>query len=491
MLGGPGLKGRLARQQFAAFARSSRSMSSFRPQISRFPVRHGKILGGNTTWRPPIPSIALPAARFNSTSSTPNQTTPETQQTTELDIANLDISDIPERIGYLKSLGLDFGWGPSSMVEYLMEHIHIWSGLPWLGSIVATGIVIRFAMLPLFCRSADASARISNSKHILTPLRNNMLSAMQSNNQVEGQKWRAEIAKVNAQLGIKSSRVFIPMFLQVPFGYGCFRVIRGMSELPVPGLAMEKFAWVNDLTVPDPYFLLPVITSAFLFLSLKRGGEFGTMDQSQEKMRKFMMFGLPTFQFLFLVFFPAAVQMYFLSTGLFGLTQAYLLSSNTFRNAAGITIPQKQNLVQSPSSGGVDTGRTLRLLTEAIEREKVNVNEANKAAATNNEQTLSFIDRAINSIKESKNELAKETTQKVQEMSGRGPKKNPDGTLAEPPRLSDKDRKLAEDYEKRRKEEEEWKREERNHARREAHLKALENQREKAKKAIKNPKVKQ
>lgn len=145
----------------------------------------------------------------------------------------------------------------------------MWSGLPWLGSIVATGVLIRFAILPLFFRSADASTRISNNKHIITPVRAKMMSAAQSKNQVEIQKYRADLAKLNSELGIKSSNVFIPMVLQIPFGYGCYRVVNGMARLPVPGLAAEQFAWIKDLTVADPFFILPLLTSGFLFMSLR------------------------------------------------------------------------------------------------------------------------------------------------------------------------------------------------------------------------------
>jgi YidC/Oxa1 family membrane protein insertase len=98
---------------------------------------------------------------------------------------------------------------------------------------------------------------------------------------------------------------------------------------------------------------------------------------------------------------------------------------------------------------------------------------------------ISFIDRALNNLKEAKENIKRETTEKLDAVRGQAPVKNADGTIAEPPRLGEKDLKLAADYERRRKEEEDWKREERNHARREAHLKALELEREKARSAFK------
>ncbi|KAL4927766.1 membrane insertase OXA1 [Aspergillus undulatus] len=490
MLAGPGLKGRIAQQQFAAFAQSSRSMSSFRPQTSRFPVQQGRILGGNTTWRASVPSIAFAGARFNSTSSpTPGTFVPETPQSTEWDLSQVDITNIPEHIGYLKDLGLDYGWGPSAMMEFLIEHIHIYSGLPWLGSIIATGLIVRSALLPFFFRSVNSTTKLANTSHITAPIKEEMFAANKAGNLIEAQRKRAEWSQKNRDLGIKTEDMFIPMLLQIPLGYGCYRTINGMSHLPVPGLASEHFAWITDLTVCDPYFIIPIATSLFLHLSLRKGGEFGNMNQASQTVRKALMYGLPFFQFIFFGFMPAALQLYFLTTTIFALGQTYALSSNAFRKMVGIETIIRFNQTPASTSGGPDASRALRMITEAMERENAKIKEATKnvpGAGTGDGQQISFIDRAINNIKDTGKSISKEAQEKMQEMSGKGPAKNADGTLAEPPRLSEKDRKLAESYEKRRKEEEEWKREERNHARRGAYMKQMEQQREKAKSSFRN-----
>lgn len=205
-----------------------------------------------------------------------------------------------------------------------------------------------------------------------------------------------------------------------------------------------------------------------------------------EAMRKGMTYGFPAVSFLFFWSLPAGLQTYFLVTTLFGVGQTYLFQSHAFRRALGITIANP-NAAQS-AAAGVDPSRALRMVTENLEREQAKLAETEKPAAP--QQNLSFIDRAINNVKENKNSITKEASEKMQEIRGSGPKKNADGTEVEQ-RLSDKDRRLAGDYEKRRKEEEEWKREERNHERRQAHMKQLEKQREQAKSAVKNPRMKQ
>ncbi|KAL4886296.1 60Kd inner membrane protein-domain-containing protein [Aspergillus karnatakaensis] len=485
MFGGPAMKGRIAQQQFAAFAKSNRSMSSFRPQISRLPVRNGKNLSGRSLWKPMVPSIAV-AARFNSTSPTPPplenaDVTSSTPAQNSLDWDLFDLSSVPETIGYLKTIGLDYGYGPSAMVQWLMEHFHIWGGLPWLGSIAATGFLIRFAMLPMFMRSADTGARINNSKHLTAPLRQQMIQAAQQGNNIRAQEVKAELSKVQTELGIKPVWAFLPLFVQIPFGYGCYRVINGMTTLPVPSLAAEKFLWISDFTVPDPYFLLPILTSVFLHVSLKKGGEMGPQDPKMVGMRKMLVYGMPAVQLIFMCFFPAATQFYFMNTGFFGLCQALMFSSPSFRRATGMTQLIDPNKLPASGASGAPDSRSLRLLTEIAEREKAQQASPEKPS---NDPKTSFIDRTINSIKESKDSITKDATEKIDEMRGAGPKKNADGTVIEE-RLSEKDRKLAEDYEKRRKEEDDWKREERNHARREAHQKRMAQERENARRALK------
>lgn len=184
------------------------------------------------------------------------------------DLSALDITQLPEKVGYLKDLGLDYGWGPSALIEWIIEHIHIWTGLPWWASIVGTGLLIRLALLKPMMGASDTAAKIQNLKHITNPLRLSMMHHARSQNTLELMKARAELQALHDKHGIKPWKSFIPM-AQIPLGYGCFRVVRGMATLPVPGLASESVAWLKDLTVSDPYFILPAATAGFMYLSFR------------------------------------------------------------------------------------------------------------------------------------------------------------------------------------------------------------------------------
>lgn len=180
----------------------------------------------------------------------------------------LDIEKIPEHIGYLKDLGLDFGWGPSSAIEYVIEHIHVWTGLPWWASIIGTAVLVRLALLKPMISASDLSAKLRKLKPVTDDIRLRMTCFARTRNTIELAKAKAELQDLYREHNVKQWKAIVPL-LQIPLGYGCFRVVRGMASLPVPGLTTESVSWLTDLTAPDPYFILPVATSAFLYFSLK------------------------------------------------------------------------------------------------------------------------------------------------------------------------------------------------------------------------------
>jgi YidC/Oxa1 family membrane protein insertase len=216
---------------------------------------------------------------------------------------------------------------------------------------------------------------------------------------------------------------------------------------------------------------------------------------SSTAMGKMMLYGLPASTFLFMAWWPSALQLYFATTGLFALGQSYLLNSPGFRRWAGVApLPTGPQLIPGggPSGQGSEGDRRIRLLEDYIKAEAKKAGreqfKASPTAALKN--PVSFIDKVVDSVKANMSKVQKEMSEKVNEVAGQAPTINADGTPAPPPRLSKSDLQRAESYQKRREEEEEYKREERNHARREAYLRALEEQKEKAARSFRSTKVK-
>lgn len=242
-------------------------MSSFRPQTSGVPARYGRLnqsLAGTRSWRPTSALPTISSARFNSSSSASKATS------TDFSDLSVDINSIPERIGYLKDIGLDYGWGPSSLMQFCMEHLHVWTGLPWWASIVCTGLLIRAALLLPMLGAADTSTRLNNIKPILDPLRTQLTQAMRDGNTAHAQQVKMDMSRVQEQHGVKPYKSFIPL-IQVPLGFGTYRVVNGMCHLPVPELTQETVGWIRDLSVADPTYIIPACSALFLYLALKVG----------------------------------------------------------------------------------------------------------------------------------------------------------------------------------------------------------------------------
>ncbi|KAF7720187.1 Uncharacterized protein PECH_008590 [Penicillium ucsense] len=481
-LGGPSKAAATMRQRLAIQPRSIRSISTLRPK--RFPGHRGQLnltSSVNSSWRYTALAAGPAAVRFNSTTPTPSPA-PVAESTTPIDPSDVgfDISQLSEKIGYLKELGLDYGWGPSSMLQYVIEHIHIYTGLPWWASIVSAAVLVRLALFKPTMAASDTGARTHNARAIIDPIRHEMMKARMDGQTHQMQIKQAELKEIQNAHGIKPMKAFIPM-LQIPLGYGIFRVVRGMTALPVPGLLSESALWLNDLTVADPYYLIPVINASCLYFTLKRGGETGTMDILQTSAGKALLIGLPSVSFAFMAFQPGALQLYFLSTGLLGLAQAFIINNNAFRNAMGMAIPKRA----TPAQNLTNLEQLQARLAELQKNPEKFRQQGVEASAPASDASVSTIDRVQKNISTWSNKARQEVSEKWGEVKG-NTTKNADGSVAAKPRLSAEAQRAAERYEQEAQAREAALREERNHARRAAHMRALAAEREKAQNMSKN-----
>lgn len=177
---------------------------------------------------------------------------------------------MPEHIGYLKELGLDYGFGPTSVVEWTLEHIHILTGTPWWVSIGLAAMVWRIVLVRPSLDAAENASRMAAIKDITAPIQQQMFEANRNGNTAELMVQRQELSRIYKRADINLYKTFMPV-LQIPIGYATWKLLRAMSLLPVPGLLDGGILWFYNLTIPDPFFILPIITSGILHVVLKVG----------------------------------------------------------------------------------------------------------------------------------------------------------------------------------------------------------------------------
>ncbi len=170
-----------------------------------------------------------------------------------------------DHAGQLKELGLDYGIGMTSVFEKVIETIYLTTGIGWAGSIVASGIVVRFVTFYFQAQSSDRMAAMAALKPVTAPIQAKMEEAIR-----KGDRALADLYRQQQQVimrphvgGFMSMGGF--MMIQAYIGFCAFRFLRAMGELPVPGMNQDGFLWFVDLTTRDPYYVLPVATASIMY----------------------------------------------------------------------------------------------------------------------------------------------------------------------------------------------------------------------------------
>ncbi|KAK5694594.1 hypothetical protein LTR97_009184 [Elasticomyces elasticus] len=256
----------------------------------------------------------------------------------DIDLFAYDISEIPEKIGYLHEIGLNWWYGPTSTLEYILEHIHIYSGMPWWGSMAATAVLVRCVLFPFYLRSSDSMARQAALVSITKPIQDLMTQAQRNKDTQAMQMHWLQLAAVRKRAGIKLTSQFAPMILQGILGFCGFKLIRAMAALPVPAFRDGGFLWLTDLTVPDPYGLLPICMAGAIHLLVRLGGESGAAPAGAMPagMQTFMLYGMPGIVMLIMAWQPGALVWWFTVNGALGMCQALALQRAGVRRFFGL-----------------------------------------------------------------------------------------------------------------------------------------------------------
>lgn len=172
--------------------------------------------------------------------------------------------------GNLKDLGIDYGWGPSSLFSNLLELTYLNTDFGWGGTIITSALLLRLFMFVAFQRpGSDAMAKIAAMNPVLQPLMNEMEAAKKAGDDQKYELLKMKQASIMRDSGTSVFKGIGTSVAQMVFGFGAFRSIRGMRDLPVPGLETDGFLWFSDLTVSDPFYVLPAATGGLMYFVLK------------------------------------------------------------------------------------------------------------------------------------------------------------------------------------------------------------------------------
>ncbi|XP_047741009.1 membrane protein insertase YidC isoform X2 [Hyalella azteca] len=244
----------------------------------------------------------------------------------------------------LTSLGLG-GWGPVGLMQQFIELIHVHCGLPWWGAIAAVTVAFRLLMSPLVLMAQRNAAQLHNVSPQMQVLQMKITEARESGDQLQVSRYTNELMVFMKEKNVNPLKSMIVPIAQAPIFISMFVGLRRCAALPVASFTTGGLWWFSDLTVADPYYILPILTSITMYATINIGTEVGRVQASGDSSR--IMFAVLEFMPLamlpFMIKFPAAVLCYWMSSNLVSLGQAGLLRVPAVRNFCKIPQMNKYN----------------------------------------------------------------------------------------------------------------------------------------------------
>lgn len=180
------------------------------------------------------------------------------------------IPPLPLHYGDLAALDL-VHYTPAGFFAWLLEVTQVSTGLPWWGAIMITTIGARIFVLPFVIRGMRASGRLAPIQPKLTELRQKMNDAKIKQDNLQFSVSVQKQHQLMKEAGVNPFDTVLMSVAQLTVQFGFFIGLRAMCQLPVEQLKYGGLGYLMDLTLPDPYYITPIICTALVNLQLTVG----------------------------------------------------------------------------------------------------------------------------------------------------------------------------------------------------------------------------
>jgi len=209
-------------------------------------------------------------------------------------------------------MGLTVNYGIFTVLSaplfWLLSKIHILVG-NWGWAIVLLTILIKGAFFKLTETQYRSMARMRKLQPRIEKLKERYGEDRQAMSQAMMQMYKEE--KVNPLGGC------LPVLIQIPFFIALYWVLLESVELRQAPFIL----WINNLSVRDPYFILPALNAIFMITTQRLTPMVG-MDPMQRK----MMQAMPVVFAVMFAFFPAGLVLYWATNAGLSLAQQWYIT---------------------------------------------------------------------------------------------------------------------------------------------------------------------
>ncbi|WP_315323465.1 YidC/Oxa1 family membrane protein insertase [Fusobacterium pseudoperiodonticum] len=173
-------------------------------------------------------------------------------------------------------------------------------------SIIIVTILIKIALLPLTLKQDKSMKEMKKLQPEIEKIKEKYANDKQMLNIKTMELYKEH--KVNPLGGC------LPLLLQLPILFALFGVLKN-GIIPKD----SSFLWLK-LSVPDPFYVLPVLNGAVSFLQQKLMGSADSNPQMKN-----MMYIFPIMMIMFSLKMPSGLQLYWLTSSILAVVQQYFI----------------------------------------------------------------------------------------------------------------------------------------------------------------------
>jgi YidC/Oxa1 family membrane protein insertase len=192
-------------------------------------------------------------------------------------------------------------------IFWVLKHIYDFFG-NWAIAIILVTVLIKLLFFKLSEKSYRSMARMKLLAPRIQQLRERYSDDKQGMNQKMMQLYKEE--KVNPLGGC------LPVLVQIPVFISLYWVLIESVELRQAPFIL----WIEDLTIADPYFVMPIIMGITMFVQQRLNPP--PADPMQQKVMQF----LPVIFTVFFLFFPAGLVLYWIVNNILSISQQWYIT---------------------------------------------------------------------------------------------------------------------------------------------------------------------
>lgn len=206
-------------------------------------------------------------------------------------------------------LTVDYGflWWLSQPLFWLLTKIHHWVG-NWGWAIVAVTVLVKLAFFQLNATAYRSMANMRRMTPKMQEIRERYPDDRQKQSQAMMELYKKE--KINPLGGC------LPILVQMPVFLALYWVLLESVELR----HAPWILWIKDLSVMDPYFILPILMGLSMFIQQKLNP--APPDPMQAKIMQW----LPVIFTVFFLWFPAGLVLYWVVNNTLSIAQQYVIT---------------------------------------------------------------------------------------------------------------------------------------------------------------------